>query len=110
MGRLLSQHWRLQIDVHPFRGVLVVLVVAALALVGVIGYRTFAARSTESVTSLRLDRLDRPGSARLADWHGMSLVVNLFASWCPSCLSEMPAFERTSHDYAGRVVIVGVDS
>ncbi len=38
------------------------------------------------------------------------MVVNLFASWCPSCLTEMPAFERASHDYAGRMIMVGVDS
>jgi cytochrome c biogenesis protein CcmG, thiol:disulfide interchange protein DsbE len=57
-----------------------------------------------------LARLDGPGSNRLADWHGTPVVVNLFASWCPACLTEMPAFEQASHDYAGRVVVVGADS
>ena len=63
-----------------------------------------------SATSLVLDRLDRPGTNRLSDWHGTPLVVNLFASWCPACLTEMPAFEKVSHDYTGRVVVVGVDT
>jgi len=64
----------------------------------------------QTATTLQLAQLDGPGTRRLADWHGTPVVVNLFASWCPSCLTEMPAFERASRDYAGRVIIVGVDS
>ena len=93
-----------------FRGGVLALLLSAVAVAGVLGYRHFETRPSESVTSLQLARLDGPGSSRLADWQGKPLVVNLFASWCPSCLSEMPAFERASHDYAGRVAIVGVDS
>jgi thiol-disulfide isomerase/thioredoxin len=77
---------------------------------GVLGYRHFEALPAQSASTLQLARLDGPGNKRLADWQGTPVVVNLFASWCPSCLAEMPSFERASHDYAGRVVIVGVDS
>lgn len=86
------------------------LVLSALAVGAVLGYRHLEATSTQSATTIQLSQLDGTGTRRLADWHGTPVVVNLFASWCPSCLVEMPVFERASRDYAGRVVIVGVDS
>ncbi len=92
------------------RAALLTLMLSAVAVAGVLGYRHLESTSGQTATTLQLSRLDRPGTARLADWHGTPVVVNLFASWCPSCLSEMPAFERASHDYAGRATIVGVDS
>ena len=73
-------------------------------------YRHLESLSNPSATSVALNRLDGPGSKRLSDWHGTPLVVNLFASWCPACLTEMPAFESVSHDYAGRIAVVGVDT
>ncbi len=85
-------------------------VLSTAAVAGVLGYRHFETPPRQSATTLQLARLDGPGTRRLADWQGTPVVVNLFASWCPSCLTEMPSFERASHDYAGRVVIVGVDS
>jgi thiol-disulfide isomerase/thioredoxin len=91
-------------------GVLLSLVLSAVAVAGVLGYRHFESVGGQSATTLQLARLDGPGTSRLSDWHGTPVVVNLFASWCPACLNEMPAFERASHDYAGRLVIVGVDS
>lgn len=93
-----------------FSGVVLALVLSAAAVGGVLAYRQFESVPAQSATTLQLARLDGPGTRRLADWHGTPVVVNLFASWCPSCLTEMPFFERASHDYAGRVVIVGVDS
>jgi thiol-disulfide isomerase/thioredoxin len=94
-------HWRVS---------LLTLLLSAVAVAGVLGYRHIESTSGQTATTLQISRLDGPGIRRLADWHGTPVVVNLFASWCPSCLSEMPAFERASHDYAGRVIIVGVDS
>ena len=93
-----------------FRGAVLALVLSVAAVAGVLGYRHLESIPGQSATTLQLVRLDGAGTGRLADWRGTPVVVNLFASWCPSCLSEMPAFERASHDYAGRVVIVGVDT
>ena len=92
------------------RGLALTLVLSTLAVAGVLAYRHLESASAQSATTLELARLDGSGQARLADWQGTPVVVNLFASWCPACLTEMPVFERASHDYAGRVVIVGVDS
>jgi len=30
----------------------------------------------------------------LARWRGRPLVVNVWATWCPPCLTEMPVFSR----------------
>jgi len=91
-------------------GVLLTAVLSIVAVAGVLVYRHVESVQGQTATTLQLAQLDGPGSSRLADWHGTPVVVNLFASWCPACLTEIPAFERASHDYAGRVIIVGVDS
>ena len=90
--------------------ILLTLVLSAAAVAGVLGYRHLESVPRQSATALELALLDGTGSKRLSDWHGTPVVVNLFASWCPACLAEMPAFEKASHEYAGRVVVVGVDS
>lgn len=91
-------------------GILLTVALSTLAVAGVLGYRHLETRPGLDATTLVLARLDGPGTASLGDWHGTPVVVNLFASWCPACLTEMPAFERASHEYAGRLVVVGVDS
>jgi thiol-disulfide isomerase/thioredoxin len=31
---------------------------------------------------------------RVSDFGGMGLVINLWATWCPPCVAEMPALDR----------------
>ena len=44
----------------------------------------------------------------LADYEGRPLVVNLFASWCVPCVTEMPAFERVKQDVGDEVAFLGI--
>ncbi|MFD0741454.1 TlpA family protein disulfide reductase [Phytohabitans flavus] len=37
-------------------------------------------------------------------------VVNLWASWCPPCREELPAFQRFADRAAGKVTVIGVDT
>ncbi|MEU4716941.1 TlpA disulfide reductase family protein [Micromonospora purpureochromogenes] len=37
-------------------------------------------------------------------------VVNVWASWCPPCRKELPAFQRLSERAAGRLQVIGVNS
>jgi thiol-disulfide isomerase/thioredoxin len=45
----------------------------------------------------------------LAQWQGKVLVVNFWATWCPPCLKEIPAFIRLQERYGPRgVQFVGI--
>ena len=39
---------------------------------------------------------------------GTPVVVNVWATWCPPCLQELPGFIRASRTYEGRVAFVGL--
>lgn len=41
------------------------------------------------------------GEQRLAGFAGRGLVVNLWATWCPPCVEEMPALDRLAAMVAG---------
>lgn len=49
------------------------------------------------------------GSARLTDYRGKPLVLNVWAAWCPPCQQEMPAFEQVHQALGDKVQIVGLD-
>ena len=43
------------------------------------------------------------------EWSGKILVLNFWATWCPPCLQEIPAFIRLQEKYASRdVQFVGI--
>lgn len=37
----------------------------------------------------------------LRDYTGQPIVLNVWASWCPPCVREMPVLEQAQHDYPG---------
>ncbi|MCX4389043.1 TlpA family protein disulfide reductase [Micromonospora peucetia] len=37
-------------------------------------------------------------------------VINVWASWCPPCRKELPAFQRLSERAAGRLHVIGVNN
>ncbi|WKU02814.1 TlpA disulfide reductase family protein [Micromonospora sp. HUAS LYJ1] len=45
----------------------------------------------------------------LRDIHGPA-VINVWASWCPPCRKELPAFQRLSVRAAGQLQVIGVNS
>lgn len=41
-------------------------------------------------------------------WQGKILVLNFWATWCPSCLKEIPEFMNLQTKYADKVQFVGI--
>ncbi len=38
-------------------------------------------------------------SIKLSDLHGQAVLVNLWATWCPPCRTEMPSIEKAYQEY-----------
>jgi cytochrome c biogenesis protein CcmG, thiol:disulfide interchange protein DsbE len=49
------------------------------------------------------------GNASIADYAGRPLVINFWASWCPPCITEMPAFEEVHQALGDEVAFLGID-
>ncbi len=55
---------------------------------------------------------DKEGALfRLQDFRGTPLLVNFWATWCPPCVTELPALEQATIELAGavRLLLVSVD-
>ena len=61
-------------------------------------------------TTFDLPAISGSGRIRLADFRGKPTVVNLFASWCTACDSELPTFSAVSAKLRGQVNFIGVDA
>lgn len=46
----------------------------------------------------------------LAEYRGTPLVVNFWASWCPTCTAEMPDFEKVHQAVAPEVAFLGINT
>ena len=95
--------------------VLMILVVAAGAVTGLFTYRYMqgaAPAAGTPVTERRPDFSlpDLEGNVRHAsEWDGKVLMVNFWATWCPPCLREIPAFIELQSDLAEKgLQIVGI--
>jgi thiol-disulfide isomerase/thioredoxin len=57
---------------------------------------------------------DAAGHSRaLAEWHGRTVLLNLWATWCVPCRREMPALDALQADLGGpsfQVVAVNIDT
>jgi thiol-disulfide isomerase/thioredoxin len=96
--------------------IMAVIVLAAVALVAALGREVrptgvrFAGdlRVGGTLTELRLPELEGGGVVEYARYADRPLIINFFASWCPSCIAEMPDFERVHAALGGRVAFLGV--
>jgi cytochrome c biogenesis protein CcmG, thiol:disulfide interchange protein DsbE len=61
----------------------------------------------QAAPSFYVDTLD--GSSVTSDFHGKPAYINVFATWCPPCRSEIPRIVQTSKQYQGRIDFVFVD-
>jgi cytochrome c biogenesis protein CcmG/thiol:disulfide interchange protein DsbE len=96
---------------------------AAAALVGVLAYGVTAAGPDTSLDEslqagkrveapvAELPLLGAGGTGSLADEKGKVVVLNVWASWCAPCQSEMPLLQRTHERIASRDgLVLGIDT
>lgn len=48
-------------------------------------------------------------TVRLADLSAPVLVINLWASWCPFCTDELPAFAKLQNRFPERVEVIAIN-
>lgn len=48
------------------------------------------------------------GAASFADFEGKPLVVNVWASWCPACVNELPEFQEAHERIGDEVTFMGL--
>ncbi len=66
-------------------------------------------RARRATPDIFLPMLDG-GTFRLSQQHGKPVIVNFWATWCPPCRAELPAFEEVYKNHRSEgLVIVGVD-
>ena len=83
------------------------LLVAALTIASATPASAMAA-GDEKPASLTLKDL-QGNKAKLSQWRGKIVVLNLWATWCGPCNVEMPLLVKAAQSYAGKnVVVVGV--
>lgn len=50
---------------------------------------------------------DRNGQEiNMKSFKGQVIVVNLWATWCPPCVAEMPSFQKLYNDYGDKVIFL----
>ena len=49
-------------------------------------------------------------AATLADFKGQPLVVNLWATWCPPCVGELPSLDRLQAKMKGKLKVVTIST
>ena len=75
---------------------------------GKVAHESLTAEAQNRLHNLRLP--DQNGVEQdFAQWQGKIRVINFWATWCPPCRKEMPAFYRLQTKYAGNgVQFVGI--
>ena len=66
-------------------------------------------RPGDRAPGFALQRLNGDGTVRLEEFRGDVVVINFFAASCPSCLEELPVFQKLYEELRDRgVTVIGV--
>ena len=68
--------------------------------------------SVETISAPDFTLTDQNGNVHtLSDYHGQTVFLNFWATWCPPCRSEMPEIQKLYEEYGyneGDLVVLGV--
>ena len=87
------------------------LFLCALSILGCDRSSEVGLNPSDTAPKFQLDRLSS-GQSSLDDFKGKLVVLNFFASWCSTCIEEMPSLERLQQQFGSdclNVVAVAVD-
>jgi len=98
---------------------MIIVSVALLAMIAGVYFGKISRNPAHPEIALSADALDQLLATRLPDesgvvqaisqWQGKTRVINFWATWCPPCREEMPAFSRLQDKYAANgVQFVGI--
>lgn len=59
--------------------------------------------------AVTLTCLDGQSILDLSTARGVPMVVNVWASWCPPCIAEMPLLEQAAEELKGQVQFLGIN-
>lgn len=93
-------------------GLLAILAVIEVAAMRMVYEPTFAEYARElrrtnsyvgrELPELEFRRVDDDQRLRLSDFRGQVVLLNLWATWCPPCVHEMPALEKLQRTHGNR--------
>jgi peroxiredoxin len=89
-----------------------VVVIVGLVVAGWLGREPAPLAAGEPAPALRLPLIDGD-TADLFEYRGRVVVVNIWATWCPPCVTELPSMQRAYEAYADRgleIIAVAVDA
>ncbi len=81
------------------------LVFAAALLAAACGSDNATSAADASGAAAEIPVID---AANISERAGTPLVINFFASWCPSCVSELPDFEEVHQNFGEDVTFLGI--
>lgn len=99
------------------KSTVLILIVALAGLVGGIFLNQWLSKpATTPAPQAQTDRrpdftlIDLEGTPRsIRDWDGKVILVNFWATWCPPCVREMPAFIKLYETYQDKgFTIIGI--
>src|SRR3989344_2567738 len=95
----------------------IVLFCVGLVLVGLAVGLFFSGKNVFNSQEISQEKLapvlsftDNTGAnIKLADFKGEPLVINSWASWCPFCVEELPAFVSLQGEFKDKITVVAVN-
>ena len=103
-----------------------VVILAVIGLIAVLSSNNKSTKTQEGVKDIVEEQASSQSSAHIAttlsfaslesgqeiainSFLGKPLIINSWASWCPFCTGELPAFDNVAKNHAGELTIVAVN-